>query len=105
MWRRLWHDRRGAVAVLLGAALPTMIGFAALGVEVGLWYSTKWQNQQAADAAAWSAGIELSKAKSCQDMSQFAVYAAGKNASIPAATVNALASGFAGCSNSSNNQS
>jgi hypothetical protein len=35
-------------------ALPSLIGFGALGVETGMWYRIKAQNQSAADAAAIS---------------------------------------------------
>src|SRR5207247_2689120 len=98
--RRLWHDRRGAGAVLLGLALPGLIGFAALGVETGLWYSIKWQNQNAADAAAWSAGIELSKGKNCADIGKLATYGASKNlpSSFPTSS---LATGFNSNANNS----
>ncbi|MGC2411776.1 MAG: pilus assembly protein TadG-related protein [Stellaceae bacterium] len=75
-WQGLWRDRRGVVAILLALALPMMIGLAGLGVETGLWYAMKWQNQSAADAAAMSAALELGNGKGCLDYSQMAVYAA-----------------------------
>jgi Flp pilus assembly protein TadG len=58
IWGRFWRDRRGAVAVAVAILLPILIGFAGLGVEVGLWFRVQRQNQAAADAAAISAALE-----------------------------------------------
>jgi len=52
-------DQRGASATLLALALPCLIGFAALGVETGVWLTIKLQNQSAADAATISAAYEV----------------------------------------------
>jgi hypothetical protein len=38
--------------------LPVLIGFAGLGIEVGMWFAIQRQNQSAADAAAISAALE-----------------------------------------------
>jgi Flp pilus assembly protein TadG len=57
-WGRFWRDRRGAVAVALAILFPVLIGFAGLGVEVGMWFWIQRQNQSAADAAAISAALE-----------------------------------------------
>jgi hypothetical protein len=46
------------VAVAVAILLPVLIGFAGLGVEVGMWFWIQRQNQSAADAAAISAGLE-----------------------------------------------
>jgi Flp pilus assembly protein TadG len=56
---RLWHDERGVSAVMVAVSLTVLIGFAGLGVETGLWYAIKRQNQSAADAAAISAAYEV----------------------------------------------
>ncbi len=95
-WRRLWRDRRGVVAILVALALPMMIGFAGLGVETGLWYAMKWQNQSAADAAALSAALELGGGKGCQDYSKLAVYAAQQNGFTPTSST------FSNCGSASN---
>jgi Flp pilus assembly protein TadG len=58
VWRRLWRDKCGAVAVAVAVLLPVLIGFAGLGIEVGLWFAVQRQNQSAADAAAIAAGLE-----------------------------------------------
>jgi Flp pilus assembly protein TadG len=55
---RFRQDRRGVVAVAVAILLPVLIGFAGLGVEVGMWFAIQRQNQSAADAAAISAGLE-----------------------------------------------
>jgi Flp pilus assembly protein TadG len=56
---RLYRDERGVSAVMVAISLTVLIGFAALGVETGLWYAIKRQNQSAADAAAISAAYEV----------------------------------------------
>jgi Flp pilus assembly protein TadG len=58
IWVRFWRDRRGVVAIAVAVLLPVLIGFAGLGVEVGLWFAIQRQNQSAADAAAISAALE-----------------------------------------------
>jgi uncharacterized membrane protein len=56
---RLRRDDRGVTAVLVALTLAALIGFTALGVETGLWYVIKRQNQSAADVAALSGAFEL----------------------------------------------
>jgi Flp pilus assembly protein TadG len=56
--RRLLHDSRGATLVLVALAATVLLGFTALGVETGLWYAVKRQDQSAADAAALSGAYE-----------------------------------------------
>jgi hypothetical protein len=46
------------VAVAVAVLLPVLIGFAGIGIEVGLWFAIQRQNQSAADAAAISAALE-----------------------------------------------
>jgi hypothetical protein len=55
MVRRFGADRFGGVAVAVALALPVLIGFGALGTEVGMWLLTQRRMQGAADAAAVSA--------------------------------------------------
>jgi hypothetical protein len=57
--RRLWHDTRGATLVLVALTITGLIGFVGLGVETGLWYTIKRQNQTAADFAALSGAYEI----------------------------------------------
>jgi uncharacterized membrane protein len=58
IWARVSRDRRGAVAFAVAVLLPVLVGFAGIGVEVGLWFAIQRQNQSAADAAAISAALE-----------------------------------------------
>jgi len=45
----------GSVAVIFGILLPALLGIAALGIEIGHWYSERDRLQIAADTAAYSA--------------------------------------------------
>jgi Flp pilus assembly protein TadG len=57
--RRLLRDQRGLSAVTVAVSLPVLFGVAGLGIDTGLWYTIKRQNQSAADAAALSAAYEV----------------------------------------------
>src|SRR4051812_22576861 len=70
--RRLWHDTRGFTAVFLALTLSVLIGFSALGVETGWWYTIKRVNQSAADVAALSGAMEVLAGKSYADICGFA---------------------------------
>jgi hypothetical protein len=64
LWpRRLAWDTRGVVLVLVALLLPVMVGLTGLGVETGLWYAIKRQNQAAADEAAISGAMEVAAGK------------------------------------------
>ena len=52
-------DTRGATAAIMGVVMATLIGFAGLGVETGLWFSEKRHYQSAVDAAALSGAFQL----------------------------------------------
>jgi Flp pilus assembly protein TadG len=56
---RFLYDTHGATATMVAVILPALIGFAALGVETGIWYTIKVQNQSAADAGAISAAYQI----------------------------------------------
>jgi hypothetical protein len=56
---RFLYDTHGASATIVAVILPALIGFAALGVETGMWYTIKVQNQSAADAGAISAAYQI----------------------------------------------
>ncbi|MHA7261629.1 Tad domain-containing protein [Arthrobacter sp. TMN-37] len=59
------HDERGGASVLLALLLVTLLGFAALVVDVGIMYSERAQLQNSADAAAL--GIAQKCAKNVTD--------------------------------------
>jgi len=56
---RSFRDKTGATAMIVAIALPGLIGISALGVETGVWFTIKLQNQSAADSAAISAAHEV----------------------------------------------
>lgn len=56
--RALKDDRRGAVLMVTAVTVPVLVGFAGIGVEVGMWYNAKRELQTAADAAALSGAFE-----------------------------------------------
>ena len=57
--RNLLRCRRGSAAFATVVALVPLIGVVALGGEAGSWYVTKQHAQNAADAAAYSGGLEV----------------------------------------------
>lgn len=61
---RLVADTRGATAAVMAVAMATIVGFAGLGVETGLWFSQKRHYQTAADAAAISGAFALANGAS-----------------------------------------
>ena len=66
--QRLLRDRRGVTAVFVALAFTMLIGFVALGVETGLWYAIKRQDQSAADAAAISGAYEVAAGQAYSDI-------------------------------------
>ncbi len=66
---------------MVAAVLPVLIGFGALGVETGLWYMVKRQNQSAADAAAIATAYEVigGKINVAGDLTPAASEAAAQN--------------------------
>lgn len=55
----IWKEQNGASAIVVAIALPGLMGFAALGVETGVWFTIRLQTQSAADAAAISAAHQV----------------------------------------------
>jgi Flp pilus assembly protein TadG len=56
---RLLRDNGGVTAVTVAVSLSALLGLAGLGVDTGMWYTIKRQNQSAVDAAAISAAYEV----------------------------------------------
>ncbi len=50
--KKLWKDRRGNAIVIVGAALPIVVGAAGLGTDTVQWVLWKRELQRAADTAA-----------------------------------------------------
>lgn len=57
--RRFLSDTRGAAAAIFAVSLVGLIGFGALGIETGLWFTQKRHLQTQADAAAISGAFQL----------------------------------------------
>ena len=55
----IFFDQTGATATIVAIALPCLIGMSALGIETGVWFAVKLQDQSAADSAAISAAYEV----------------------------------------------
>jgi len=86
---RFLYDTHGASAILVAVIFPALVGFAALGVETGMWYTIKVKNQSAADAGAISAVYQIIAGKTdvIGDLIPAASEAAaqnGYNGTIPA---------------------
>ena len=80
---RFCHDERGAVAIIVALVLTALIGFVAIGVDVGLLYRSQSSLQANADLAAVSAVVAPDAAR------QRAEAVTGRNAPA-ASTVTAL---------------
>ncbi|MHC2335503.1 pilus assembly protein TadG-related protein [Bradyrhizobium sp. USDA 4454] len=66
--RNLLRSRRGSAAFATVVALIPLLGMIALGGEAGSWYVTQQRAQNAADAAAYSGGLQaacLNNASTC----------------------------------------
>lgn len=59
--RRLLGDRTGAALATFAVAFPVMAGAVGIGLEVGLWYTSRRQAQTSADAAAISGAFERAR--------------------------------------------
>lgn len=55
----LRKDQAGVIIVIFALMLPIIVGFVGLGVETGLWFSSRREVQGAADAAAIAAAYEI----------------------------------------------
>ena len=53
-------NQKGAIIVIFALSLIVLIGFAALGTEVGRWYLTKAELSKAVDAAALAGAANIS---------------------------------------------
>jgi hypothetical protein len=70
--RSLIRDERGVSLALVAISMSVMLGFAALGVETGMWYTIVRHNQSAADMAAISGAMELAEGQSYSDICKLA---------------------------------
>jgi Flp pilus assembly protein TadG len=61
-FRRLSANQRGSVGIIAAVALPALLGFGGLGVDVSIWLRAKNGVQGAADAGAMSAAAAAAAA-------------------------------------------
>lgn len=83
MVRRIMRDDSGAVAVVFAIVFLVVVGFAALAVDVGYWYTAKRQLQAAADAAALAACNELAQDSGADQVEATAEEFAARNFTAP----------------------
>ncbi|MGE0740701.1 MAG: pilus assembly protein TadG-related protein [Hyphomonadaceae bacterium] len=86
-----WFDRRGLTAIVTALSLPTIIGAAGLGVEVGYWFFEERRLQTAADLAANAGAVMLRSGARESEVDATALREATKNGfdeAIGAITVN-----------------
>jgi Flp pilus assembly protein TadG len=76
---RPFHDDSGQVLLMTALLIPVLLGFAGLSLDVGSWYSTRSDLEQAADAAAHSAAIELKRTNDPTTLQNFGAHAAAQN--------------------------
>lgn len=75
-WRQRALRRRGAVSVIVAAALVALFGFVALAVDVGYIYYNQMRLQAATDAAALAGGQDLWRQSWTQAQSDAQAYGA-----------------------------
>ena len=60
-FRRFRKDTRGGVLIYVGLALPIFLGISGLALDGSIWFANKRSMQAAADAAAFSAALEMTR--------------------------------------------
>ena len=66
--RRLTVEKAGMSIMFVAFAMPVILGFAALGLDVSMWYLDRRENQTLADNIALAATIELNRDSSVTDV-------------------------------------
>ncbi len=79
------RDRGGVTLLIYALALPVLLGFTGLAVEVGDWYVVQEKLQTAADAGALAGAWELKAGGSAAQAIAVAKEAIAKNAATPSA--------------------
>jgi Flp pilus assembly protein TadG len=60
-FRRFRKDTRGSVMIYIGLTLPILLGISGLAVDGSIWFANKRSMQATADAAAFSAALEMTR--------------------------------------------
>ena len=84
--RRFWRDKRGNALMLMGFALPFVVGAAGLGVHTMQLSLVKRQLQREADSAAMAGGYSLFQSQGNTAATAQANKALTQNALVPGAT-------------------
>src|SRR5437764_15116171 len=85
LYRRCLHDKRGATAALFAILLVPLVGFAGLGVYLGIFYTLKRQMQAAVDDDDVYGAMELCAGKGAAggpattDIQNLALYGTANN--------------------------
>ena len=56
-----WKDNCGGAMIYIGLSLPVLLGFSGLAVDGSIWFANKRSMQATADAAAFSAALEMTR--------------------------------------------
>jgi Flp pilus assembly protein TadG len=75
----LRHDSRGGTAIIIGLALPAVIGALGIALDTGLWYMEKRRLQQQADTATLGAARALQAGASVDTAKTVAMNDAKRN--------------------------
>ncbi len=70
------RDQRGAAAIVMGVAIPVVLGGLAFGSEVAFWEFEKRGLQNEADTSAFAAGTQVRSGKTNDEITAAAVYVA-----------------------------
>ena len=65
--RHILTDQKGAYFLVSAVVLGVMVGFAALGVEIGRWYSIQAEINKSIDGAAFAGAKNVSNPKFATD--------------------------------------
>jgi Flp pilus assembly protein TadG len=60
-FRRFWKDTYGGAMIYIGLSLPVLLGFSGMAVDGSIWFANKRSMQASADAAAFSAALEMTR--------------------------------------------
>jgi len=81
-WQGLYGDRRGSVLAYTAIALPVLIGFAGISIDIAYWYAKVRHLQSVADSAAVSGALENLRSDGSQTAIQAAAEADAANYSF-----------------------
>jgi len=73
------QDRSGGAAIVMGVAIPVVIGGLAFGSEVAYWEFERRELQNQTDTAAFAAGTQVRAGKTAADAKTAAVYVAAES--------------------------